>query len=141
MEYKCEDCGKTTRTPLMRRRKNPLRDAYICASCDEKVANSLIKEKERVAREEILTDRKMRSEKKEKTRAKRKKALEVLNDVRSTGGSGISHDSKLNHAMTVLRSAWNSDRTIFFVISGGGGMVRYYDANSKSLPKFAKKQR
>ena len=51
-----------------------------------------------------------------------------------------SQNTKLAAAARKLRSGWLYNRKVFFMISGGGSLVRFYHKDSEHLPKFANKR-
>ena len=96
---------------------------------------ALIAEKKREAQKEEEEEEKKRN-------IERKKALEILRHrlmKENINGCGVCDDAKVVEAARLLRSGWIDK--FFFMVSAGGGIVRWYGRESKYLPEFARRKR
>jgi len=133
--YQCENCGAETLQPRVRRING--KDEFLCRECDDLFFQRMIAEKELAADAAREKREEEEKEKAERSREKRAAAYSVLNSFIASS-DGTTKERMVVDAVQYLRSAWNKDKTLFFAISGGGKMVRFWTKNSPNLPRFAR---
>ena len=139
MNYTCNDCQLKIDGKILMATdtvEGVRKDVYLCEKCDTIRKDERQKEINKRVEKQIEDKKQEEKQKQNKRYAKIKQARATINSFPQLL-HGVTHDRNMVDAMNTLRSAWNSDRTMFFVISGGGNMVRYYRSDYKNIPNFA----